>query len=195
MTERLFILDTTDHVRPRIYALIAAIILVAAGGWVVYDNMTAGEDAKSFISLPNFDSITIVTLFVSAALGGLFFVPIPVEALFYIGLRQGNIPLVAGIAVVSGFLLGHIISYFIGLKLSRFIQYFLSPKKMYSLRRAVNKYGVYAIIGVNLIPGPSPQLTFGLGIARYNFVRLVMLIILGNTLKYAAIAGFYLLTT
>lgn len=191
MTERLFVYETTDHVRPRIYALLVGILFVAAGAWVVYDNMTVGEDATAFISLPDFNNITAVSMFVAAALGGLFFLPIPVEAVFYMGLRQENIPPILGIAALSGFLLGHIISYLIGFKLSHLVQYFLSPKKLYSLRRAVNKYGAYAILAVNLVPGPSPQLTFGLGIARYNFVRLITLVIIGNTLKYAAIAGSF----
>ena len=195
MSKRLFVYETTDHVKPRIYALIVGILLVAAGAWVVYDNLTAEEDASSFIQLPDFDNITAVTLFVSSALGGLFFIPIPVELLFIQGLRQGNTPLIIFIAVMSGFLLGHIVSYLIGYKLSHLVQYFLSPKKMYSLRRMVNKYGSYAIIGVNIIPGPSPQLTFGLGIARYNFVRLITLVIIGNALKYGAIIGFYTLVT
>lgn len=186
-------LETTDQLRARLVALGVVALLVLIALVAILQGFDIPK-AFSIDTLIRAEGATPVHMFVAAFASGLFFLPVPIEVAFILGVRNGMNPLLAVLGTVAGFVLGHTISYLIGLKLSHFVRFIVSPKKLYGLRRKVNKYGSWAVLAFNLLPAPSPQLTFGLGIARYNMVRLIILVVLGNLVKYVAIASFLLFT-
>ena len=136
---------------------------------------------------------TPIGLFYAHFIGGIFFVPSADELIFYYGLLKGN-PLIFSFAVaLIGYMLAQVLNYFIGSKLSPFVLHLVSKKKVYKVRRVVNKYGAYGIFLFNLLPLPAPLLIFALGMARYNFKRLLVITFLAKCIEYAAIIGIYLL--
>ena len=185
--------ETTEHIRPRLYALLVLVLLgVGAGGFAVY-SIFSGSLVVSDV-IPDFEVLTPVTLFYAAFLSGLFFVPVPIELAFIAGVRAGSPYIPSAVAVMGGFALGNLVSYLVGWKLSRFVMHLVNAKQMYGLRRKVNTYGGYAVLAFSLLPAPTPQLNFALGMARYNMARLFSLFFVGMLIKYVAIGLFFMLT-
>lgn len=188
--KRDFVVETRDHIRPRLYALgIVLFIVVLLAGLATY-SVFSGNWQYSDLA-PDFERLTPVTLLYSGAISGLFFVPIPLELAFLGGVRAGSPVGPSLVAVIAGFLLGNLVSYLVGWKLSRYVMHLVSAKKMYGLRRKVNRFGSVVVFLVNLIPGPAPQLTFALGMARYNMARLFSWFLAGNIVKYSIISVFF----
>ncbi len=187
---RVFAFETREHLRFRIIALAIIIAISLFGGFLAVTSLFSEGTSLSevFSSIrPDLSLLTPSTLFYSGAISGLFFFPVPLEATFYLGVTNGS-PVIASIlAVIGGFILGNIVSYLIGWKLSRAVSHLVSAKKMYALRRKVNTYGSWAVLVVNMIPAPSPLLTFSLGIAKYNIARLFFFLILGNIIKFSVL--------
>lgn len=176
-----FIAETSEHKKPRIIVLAVVVSLVAAiVAFLLFSSWSLEIDFSSF---------TPMTLFVSGFASGLFFFGLPLEAALFTAVRTGAPPLASMAAIVAGFVLGNLISYIIGWKLSRLALMFVSAKKLYGLRRKVNKQGSVFVFLANAIPFlPAPILTFGLGIARYNMARLFTFLIAGAVVKFSATA-------
>ena len=189
--QRDFVLETREHIKPRIYALIGVISLALLLGGLATYSVFSGNWQLSDLA-PDFERLTPVTLLYSGFISGLFFVPIPLEFAFLAGVRAGSPVGPSLVAVIAGFLLGNLVSYLIGWKLSRFVMHLVNAKQMYGLRRKVNQYGSVAVFLVNVVPGPSPQLTFALGMARYNMARLFTWFLAGNLVKYSVMSLFFL---
>ncbi len=185
-----FVFETREHIKPRVYALlsIACLVLLLVGYFLYVSSTDAGFSFRELV--PDFDRLTPVTLFYSGIMSGLFFVPVPLEFAYIAGVRAGSPVIESTLAVIAGFVIGNLISYVAGWKLSRFALHLVSAKKLYGLRRKVNTYGGYAVFLFNVIPAPSPQLTFGLGMARYNMARLFTWLVVGNLIKFSAIGLF-----
>ncbi len=149
------------------------------------DNVIDG--VQSDITLLNARGVFYVTF-----LGDLFFNPIPPEVYFYGALLKGapHIPLT--VAALAGVLLAHVVNYLIGRRFSVFFIHLASKKSLYKTRRAVNRYGGYAVLFFNILPLPSPLLTFALGIARYKVSRLFILLFIGNVIKHVAVVAFFI---
>lgn len=192
--QRTFVAETDEHIRPRVIALCVLVALALGGGGYASYSLISGDGLSLSALKPNFSSITPLTLFYSGAVSGLFFVPVPLEIAYLSGVGAGSPVVASTFAVVGGFIIGNLISYVIGWKLSRAVMHLISAKKLYGLRRKVNRYGNYAVFLVNVLPGPAPQLTFGLGMARYNISRLFFWLVLGNVVKFSAIGFFVSLT-
>lgn len=159
---------------------------------------------SSLQKIPVFDSIytnigdsienaNLIGMFYANLVGGIFFIPSPDELIFYYGLTKGNPVLLVLLFTMLGYMVAQILNYIVGSKLSEPILNLVSKKKVYEGRRYINKYGAYGIFIFNLLPFPAPLLSFGLGIAKYNFMRLMLLTIAGKTLKYIVIICIYLL--
>ncbi len=140
-------------------------------------------------------SVTLSGLFYAHLLGGLFFVPSPDEIIFYYALMKGNTPHLALIVATAGYMVAQIINYVLGRKLSGPILTIVSKEKVYKFRRFTNAYGGLTVFVFNVLPFPAPLLTLALGIAKYNFYRLMFWTTLGKVIKYGAIAAFYLWIT
>jgi membrane protein YqaA with SNARE-associated domain len=129
--------------------------------------------------------MTLLGGFYTSFLGGLFFIFGPLEA-YYIGmLHKGNI-----LALYSVFMLGTVLSFYVnyllGLKLSGLTRRLISVKSFYQLKCWINRYGKGAVFTSNLVPlMPCQQVTFLLGIFRYNHLKLMLLSIPAQMLKYS----------
>jgi len=145
-----------------------------------------------FLTL-NVRNFTILGMFLSNLIGGLFFIPTPDELIFYYGLLKGNYYLWVLIASVIGYMIAQVANYYLGMKISPIIMNIISKKRVYEARRYINKYGAWGIFLFNFLPFPGPVLTFALGIARYNFTRLFVLTFLGKMSKYSIIVAIFLL--
>jgi membrane protein YqaA with SNARE-associated domain len=188
-----FIYETTNHRIQRGIALTIVVLSIVAIIIVVIINLLAAVHTSTehwyTPYIPDLvHNITPIRLFIICIIGGMIFFPISGELAFFFSIEQGYSLGWCMAAVVTGFFLANIINYLLGLKLHKQIMYLLSAKKFFGLRRQVNRWGVYVILLLNSFPAPSDMLTFCLGTIRYNYKRLFILIVIGNTIKLTIIA-------
>ncbi len=202
MGEYYFVHETSNVKKIKIF-LISLFVLIILASFAVtfqlkfYPIFKESFLVKSIESLlkEEITQLTPIGLFYAGILGGSFIIPSPLEIIFYLSLTKGNNVLLSFLFLNIGLLLIQIVNYWLGVKFSPIILNFLSVKKVYKIRRLTNKYGAFLIFFVSVIPAlPYEVLTFALGIARYNFYRLFILVTTGSLIKYAAIAGIFLLT-
>ncbi|MFW5990995.1 MAG: hypothetical protein ACOCQX_02075 [Candidatus Nanoarchaeia archaeon] len=159
-------------------------------------NLIILQDTPVYSVLKFFTGIisefSLLGMFFVGLFGGLFFVFFPMELYYLKALSVNNIPLCIA-AFMAGMLFSYSADYFIGMNLSRFARGLISSKKFYGIKSYINQYGNAAILIVNGLPFfPSQQVTFILGVFRYNKTRLIILTLTGQLVKVLAIAGFYL---
>ncbi len=136
-------------------------------------------------------SFSILGSFYTALFGGLFFIWVPMEGYFIKAMLNAN-PALLYILFIIGIIVSYSIDYMIGLKLSRLSRKLVSPKKFYKIKTYINRYGKAAIFLASAIPFmPSQQVTFILGVFRYNKLRLFILTLSGQMLKYLGILAVY----
>ena len=195
--EKEFCYETTKRQRLRVisFAIIILIFLSAIFFIVTtkYNNLIT---ASGFYVLKDaiqkdITELTTIGMFYIGSFGGLFFIPIPIELFYTIGLSKGNAGITSLLLLFAGLLPAHALDYYVGTKFAPVVMNFISKKKIYNMKRKVNKYGPYAIFFLNLIPAPTPILTFALGIAKYNVVRLFIFFTLGTLLKFVIILYIY----
>ncbi len=148
---------------------------------------------NSEMSLLAPSSISLLGLFYVTFFGGLFFLTIPVEFSF-LGALTTNPPLSVFLITFCGAFLSYTLDYIIGRNFSTFFRRIISIKKFYRTKNVINKYGGWAVIFFNIIGVGSQQTTFILGVFRYNKIRLMILTITGQVIKYSAIITFFYLT-
>lgn len=193
-----FILERSNkhHIEVVVTFLLIVFVLAAfISGVVIFWGESIGE-SHSYASIKDFfnkeiKKTTPLGLFYISFFGNLLFVPLPIEIAFVQALRVGQPAFASLFFSLAGLIPAYALDYFIGARLSSLVFIFISPKKIYKSKRWVNTYGPYAIFGFNLLPLPSNELTFGLGIARYNVVRLFVFTLCGSILKFIAIMGFF----
>ncbi|MDO8508659.1 MAG: VTT domain-containing protein [Nanoarchaeota archaeon] len=201
MGDYYFVYETSNIKKIKVFAITLSVLIVVAFFAVTFQAKLYLAFQDSFIvnSIENLieEEITELTpmgLFYAGVLGGSFIIPSPLEILFYLALSRGSDVLMSFLLLNLGLLLIQIVNYWLGAKFSPFILNFLSPKKVYKIRRLTNKYGAFLVFFVSLIPSlPYEVLTFALGIAKYNYYRLFILVTLGSLIKYAIIAGIFIL--
>lgn len=197
-----FVFESSNKYKLKVFfiTLIAIIILVGftiASITIFRDRiyqMQSFQTVKDVI-YTEIKSATPTGLFYSGLFGGLFFIPLPHEIVFYYGLTKGNPVFFSFIMILSGYLFSQAFNYYFGSKFSNLFLNLISKKKIYKIRRYVNKRGALGIFLFNLLFLPAPILTFALGLTRYNVYRLLFYTILGNILKFSLIVLFYLLIT
>ncbi|MBU0471700.1 MAG: VTT domain-containing protein [Nanoarchaeota archaeon] len=139
----------------------------------------------------NVRQATLLGALYAPILGGLFFLFIPLEAIFVTFLKANqNVFLLIGLYLI-GFLVSYTINYYIGMKLSTISKKIITPKKFYKIKNIVNKYGAWAIFFFNALPLPSQALSAILGVFRYNKARFYTFFMLGQLVKYVAISIGY----
>ena len=146
---------------------------------------------KDFILEEMKNSTPIGLLYVSF-LTALFFVPLPTEIFFVIGLSKGNPIMISLFFTLLGFFASQAVNYFLGAKFSNFFLQFISKSKVYQIKRKMNKYGIYGIFIFNILPLPAPVLSFALGLTKYNRTRFAVFLFLSNVIKYLIIIGLFL---
>lgn len=201
MGEHFFIKETSNKYKIKIFTfmIIFSIIVLGLSLAIVslknkFNFNIPFYDALRMMIATEVSSFTVAGLFILGFFGALFFVPVPQEAFFYYALLKGNPIFVSFLAINAGFFLSQIVNYYLGSFIGRFLMPFLPKKKMYSIRRFVNKNGAKGILIANILPLPAPLLHFALGITKYNVYRLSFYLLLGTVVKYSFIIGFFLLT-
>ncbi len=196
-----FIYKTSN--KEKIKVFIISVIVIAslvAGGFIleqtVYDKI---RETVFFGSIGDFfkteiTKLTPTGLFYTGFLGASIFVPMPIEILYYIGLTKGSPVILSFFLINLGIFLAQIVNYWIGSRFSPLLLHFVSTRKIYKVRRFINKYGAYGIFFFNIIPTtPSEILTFALGITKYNVMRLFTLMTAAVLIKYVVISAIYLI--
>jgi hypothetical protein len=124
-------------------------------------------------------------------LGGLFFIFIPMEA-YYLNALNHTQPVALYAMFILGISISYTLDYFVGMKFSRLSRKLISPKQFYKIKSLINRRGQAAIFAANAIPMlPSPQVTFVLGVFRYNRMRLFILTASANMLKYSYLLAIW----
>ena len=188
-----FVYETNYFLRQRLKILIPLVLFSVLIAVLFF--FTPYKEKITIFSLPSVSefgeySPSPFSLLVIGFFGGLFFFPLPQELFYAVAVKNGGpwFPLLLG--VLSGFVLANVVNYVIGWKLNSLVVPLVSPSKLYGIRRWVGRYGAWAVLVINILPVPSPLLTFALGIMRYNTTRLFLLLTVGNIIKFLIIAGF-----
>lgn len=126
-------------------------------------------------------------LFITSFFGGLFFFVFPLEIYFYSILKINSNFITSVIPYFLGLLLAQMLNYWIGLRMSNVTKIFIPPKKFYKLKGYLNRWGIWMIIIVNLVPLPSPVFSAVLGSFRYNFKRFILFMALGSISLYSVL--------
>lgn len=138
------------------------------------------------------NNTTLLGSLYASIFGGLFFVILPVELVFYSFLRAGHNIILINIFYVAGFLISYTLNYYLGLKLTGISKKIISPKKFYKIKGTINRYGAWAVFGFNVLPLPSQPLATILGVFKYNRKRFYIFFLSGQILKYAVISMAYI---
>lgn len=194
-----FINEISNHQKIKIFVISIVIAIVLIGLSVaIFSTFKSPilssqpfKNTKSFVENEVL-KLTPIGLFYLSFFGGFFFLFSPIELLFLKSLANGNQILFTLTLVMAGTLLAQAVNYFIGSRFSKIVFNIISKKRVYKAKRAVNKYGKYAIFLFSLLPLPIDILTFALGIAKYNLLRLYVFLFIGNLIKFGLLIGFYL---
>ena len=140
----------------------------------------------------NVSESTLLGVFYLPLIGGLFFILTPLEYFFGKFLASGHGVVLLFVVYLAGLSLSYSLNYLIGFKLSRLAKKLISPRKFYSTKGYINKYGAAAIFLFNATPLPSQLLAAILGVFKYNRTRFYVFFLLGQIVKLAVITlGIY----
>ncbi len=135
---------------------------------------------------------TLLGVFYSSSIGGLFFVIMSMEGLFITFLDAGHDPWLLILVYLSGLVLSYSVNYLLGAHLAEFSKRLITPKKFYRIKGLISRYGVLAIFVFNVLPLPSQPLAAILGVFKYSKPRFYTFFILGQFVKYLAIVFGYI---
>lgn len=133
--------------------------------------------------MSNIIGSTLLGVFYSSLIGGLFFIFMPLELLFTRFLKSGHLLIAVLVLYLSGITVSYTINYFIGSKLSRISKKLISQRRFYSIKGKINRYGAVAIYVFNALPLPSQILAAILGVFKYNKTRFYVFFLLGQITK------------
>lgn len=143
--------------------------------------------------MSHISSSTILGIIYISLIGGLFFIFMPMEVFIARFITAGNPFFVVLLLYLGGVFISYNVNYFIGLKLSRLSKKLISPRKFYSIKGKLNRYGSWAIFVFNVPPLPSQILAAVLGVFRYNKTKFYVFFMAGQLVKCIAIwAGIHL---
>jgi len=124
--------------------------------------------------------------------GYLFFLLMPVEALFPYYITIGNSAILTIIVAVTTALLAQTIDYLVGRYFSqKIIDGMISEKRFKKYDKIIENWGGPSILVFNLFPLSSPILLLVAGIVRYNYKKTFLYSFIGLTIKYSVIALFF----
>jgi membrane protein DedA with SNARE-associated domain len=152
-------------------------------------NLINGIFSHIFVSLK---ARSLLGAFYAAMFGGLFFIFMPVEAIFIGFLAKGQSPILIISVFIIGFLVSYSLDYVIGLKFANLAKKLITPKKFYKIKILVNNRGGWAIFLFNALPLPSQALSAILGVFRYNYKKFYLYFLLGQLVKFTVISLGYI---
>ncbi|MFH1316771.1 MAG: VTT domain-containing protein [Candidatus Woesearchaeota archaeon] len=198
------VIFTYNNIRKKVKGILTIISLVLILSTIVYYVVFLRNSEFILIRLINFAighiysqlrELTILGAFYGSFIGGIFFIFLPQEPLFWSFLSKGINPAVLFTIQIVGLTIAYAINYFIGNKLSGLSKRIISYKKFYKFKSLINKYGAVIIFIFNVLPLPSQALSTILGVFKYNKTRFFILFFSGQSIKYLVIIiSFKLLT-
>ncbi len=134
---------------------------------------------------------TLLGLFYAAFLGGLFFVTLPVEAvfIFYLTLKY-NVYFVVLIAFL-GNLLAMILNYLLGLLFGKWLLKKVLKHNHDRFNNWVKRFGGLILVIGNIIPFPIEPLALVYGGVKYPFKKFVILTAIGKLIKFIILAVIF----
>lgn len=143
----------------------------------------------------NIVGLSLLGALYATSFGGLFFIPIPTEVLFFAFLKAGTSPFFLVTLYMVGLIISFTINYIVGSRLSEASKKIITPKRFYKIKVSLNKYGIWTIFAFNVLPLPAQPLATLVGVFRYNKLKFYVAFILGQTIKFSvfALAYFYIL--
>lgn len=140
----------------------------------------------------NISSGSLVGALYASLFGGLFFIFMPMEAVFIKFLNGGTNPLLVVLIYIFGFFISFTINYYIGMRLANITRKIITAKKFYNIKVKINRFGGWAIFLFNLIPlMPAQPLSAIIGVFKYNKTKFYVAFISGQLIKYILIVIGY----
>ncbi|MDP3882130.1 MAG: VTT domain-containing protein [Nanoarchaeota archaeon] len=176
--------------------LLSLVAIITVYFWdklIFYFYSALGEKSGFDFAKDAVTNVSLSKLFWISFLGGSIFIPMPIELFYWFSMTSGNGIFYSFAIALVGFVSIQLVNYWLGLKLSPFFLNFVSKRKIFKVRRAVNKYGALAVFVLNVVPSPSELLIFGLGVTKYNLTRLFAVLTLATAIKYGIMAIFYII--
>jgi membrane protein YqaA with SNARE-associated domain len=144
--------------------------------YIYIDYLITEIQSKSFLGL-----------FLTSFLGGLFFFFFPLEIYFFSILTINSTFSSILLPYVLGVICAQFMNYWLGLRLNRLCIIFIPPKNFYKMKGLLNKWGIWMILLMNMMPLPSPVFSTVLGAFKYNFKKFSVFAILGILILYFSI--------
>lgn len=137
---------------------------------------------------------TLSGLLYISILGALFFLAIPMEAVFIYYLSSTfHSAFAIIIIIVIGSVIGLTINYFIGWMLgSKVLKRFFEKENYEKYKNYIDKYGGIVLVIGNVIPSPLEPLTLLYGSFNYSYKKFLIFSLIGRILKYTLLfIAFY----
>jgi len=138
-------------------------------------------------------SQTPLGVFYLFMIASLFFLPIPLEALYFNFLRNGFPFPSLMFYTVGGIVVGQMINYWLGRLFGFIFMSFIKKKTRRSVKTKLTKYGIFAIVLVHLIPFPFQVFNLLAGAFRYKFWKWIVFVILGLVIKHLIMYWIFLI--
>ncbi len=133
---------------------------------------------------------TLMGLFYAAFFGSLFFIPLPVEAVFiYYLTLDYQMPLLIMIMIV-GAILGELVNYLIGYFVGSRIMKYLMKENFLQWKERVDKYGGMMIFFASALPLPLGLIALIVGGMRFSWKQFIIALSLGRIARYLFIISF-----
>lgn len=144
--------------------------------YIYIDYLVTEIQSKSFLGL-----------FITSFFGGLFFLFFPLEIYFFSILTINSTFSSFFFPYVLGVIFAQLTNYWLGLRLNRLSKLLIPPKNFYKMKGLLNKWGIWVILLMNMMPLPSPVFSTVLGAFKYNFKKFSVFAILGILILYSSI--------
>ncbi|MBD3354735.1 hypothetical protein GF361_01980, partial [Candidatus Woesearchaeota archaeon] len=113
----------------------------------------------------------------------LFFLPVPLEILFLNMLKDISFSILLP-SVLLGIIAGQIINYFLGRFFGFVFRPFLKKRTKEKIRKRLEKYGIFAVFLIHILPFPFQFFNLVCGIFRYRFFKWFSFMTLGLLVKH-----------
>ncbi|MFC1697735.1 YqaA family protein [Nanoarchaeota archaeon] len=132
-------------------------------------------------------------IFYTFLFSSLFFLPIPLEALYFFYLNEGIFIPFLLVITVSGIVLGQIFNYGFGRIFTFLLKFIAKEKTQEKVKTYLDKYGGVTILTVHIIPVPYQIINFVTGGFKYPFKKWIKFVLIGMIIKHIAMAVIFLL--
>jgi len=130
----------------------------------------------------------IFYLFTSSSL---FFLPVPLEILFINLLKQIYFNILLP-PILLGIIAGQILNYFMGRFFGFVFRSFIKKRTKEKIRKRLEKYGIFAVFLIHILPFPFQLFNLVCGIFRYKFFKWFSFMTLGLLVKHIALYYIYI---